>query len=131
MNYEYKGAQLKVLYATAGVLVHTNLYLAEDANSPIADSKPRLARAELRIANLSERTVESAKSVLGDRDPENGTICIPWKDEGEWGDMGTVCSVVMDLKNRKLHISRGHPGSYEAASEGGTFIDVAYDEHTA
>ena len=130
MTYEYKGDNLKVLQPKAGVLVHTNHYLAEDADSPIPDSKPRLARAEFLVANLSQHTVENAKSVLGDRDPENGTVCIPWKDEGEWGDMGTVCSVVMDLKNRKLHISRGHPGSYEAKSDNGTFVHVVYDEHS-
>ncbi|MEY4668578.1 MAG: hypothetical protein RL518_1277, partial [Pseudomonadota bacterium] len=130
MTYEYKGDGLKVLQPRAGVLVHTNHYLADLSESPIPDSVPRLERAESLIAELSERTVESAKQVLGDRITDKGTICIPWTDQGEWGDMGTVCSAVMDLKHRKLYISRGHPGSYATAAEGTNRVDIPYDEHT-
>jgi isopenicillin-N N-acyltransferase-like protein len=130
MTYEYKGDDLKVLQPRAGVLVHTNHYIADPSDSPIPDSVPRLRRAESLIAGLTERTVESAKVVLGDRTSEEGTICIPWKDEGEWGDMGTVCSAVMDLKHRKLYISRGHPGSYATNLQVENRVDIAYDEHT-
>lgn len=130
LTYEYKGDGLKVLQPTAGGLVHTNHYLADPTESPIPDSVPRFQRAESLIAGLSERTVESAKVVLGNRTSDEGAICIPWMDEGEWGDMGTVCSAVMDLKHRTLHISRGHPASYATSAQGANRVDIAYDEHT-
>jgi len=126
---EYKGGEIKVLEPKNGVLVHTNHYIAEAADSPIPDSEPRLARAESLIESLPERSVRTAKIILGDRACDSGTICVPWKDEGEWGHMGTVASVVIELKNRKLHVSGSEPGSFNSIPAAMSYVDIPYDEH--
>jgi isopenicillin-N N-acyltransferase-like protein len=126
---EYKGGELQIVEPRNGVLVHTNHYLAEVAESPIPNSEPRLARAISLIEKLHERSVESAKEILGDRVSGLGTICVPWRDEGEWGHMGTVSSVVMDLRARKLHVSRNGPGSCNSVRGDMNYVDIPYDEH--
>jgi isopenicillin-N N-acyltransferase-like protein len=124
---EYKGGAFEILEPRNGVLVHTNHYIAEAADSLIPDSKPRLARAESLIENLPERSVRTAKIILGDRASGSGAICVPWRAEGEWGQMGTVASVVMDLHGRKLHVSRREPGSF--STDHSNYVDIPYDEH--
>lgn len=127
---EYKGQHLKIIRPTGDVLVHTNHYLDSPALSPIASSEPRLVRATCLITKSTTRSVESAKTILADRQEGDSTICMPWHDDGDaWGSMGTLCSVVMDLKQRALHISRGHPADYGTSSTNSPHAELMYDIH--
>ncbi len=127
---EYKGQHVKIIPPTGDVLVHTNHYLDSPALSPIPSSEPRLVRATNLITTSTIRSVESAKMILADRQEGDGTICMPWHDDGDaWGSMGTLCSVVMDLKHRALHISRGHPADYVTSSTDSPHADLVYDVH--
>jgi isopenicillin-N N-acyltransferase-like protein len=127
---EYKGHHVKIIRPTDDVLVHTNHYLDSPALSPVPSSEPRLIRASSLIAKLPKRSLEAAKRILSDRQEGDGTICMPWHDDGDaWGAMGTLCSVVMDLKQRALHISRGHPADYDTSIKDIRHADLIYDVH--
>lgn len=129
LTFEYKGGSLSIIRPVNGVLLHTNHYLDSPTECAFTDSVPRIVRADALIATLSERSVISAKRILNDREEGLSAISLPWRDEGAWGWMGTLCSIVMDLKNRTVHISRGHPAALEAPVPPSTVVDLTYDEY--
>lgn len=130
VTVEYQGGSATVIRPSNEVLIHTNHYLDSPDESPFVDSMPRLVRAQTLVAKLSGRSVEAAKELLSDRMAGLGDICVPWRDEGAWGYMGTLCSLVMDLKNRTLYVSRGHPAACEDPKPPMTNVDVTYDHYS-
>ena len=86
---------------------------AVDITDPIEkelyhDSVIRFNRATKILAQPLDQNVELAKKILGDRENGNHAICAEYKSI-MGAKIGTVCSVIMDLKKLEMHIRRGNP----------------------
>ena len=97
---------------------HTNHYVAtprdQSGDVLVPNSEGRWARAEALLDDQANQTVDRMKSVL--LDAEGGhAICGGWFPVGPFR-LGTVCSIIMDLPARVMHITPGHPPehAYEA-----------------
>ncbi|KAJ8599146.1 hypothetical protein CTAYLR_008306 [Chrysophaeum taylorii] len=121
VRIEFAGNGVELIKPSASYEVHTNHYLGlvDDGGSPC--SFARYARAMELANHLPSTTLEDALrgiwNVLLD---EAGTwpICRPWRKTTSssagalataLGRVGTVCSVVMDLRGRRLWVTRGSP----------------------
>jgi isopenicillin-N N-acyltransferase-like protein len=95
-------------------MVHTNHYLGNDElNSErerLQSSMQRYARANEMISSFD--TVETATQILLDASGDL-PICRPYVNDEELGSIGTVCSIVMDLKSKIFHFTPGNPYDHE------------------
>ncbi len=90
---------------------HTNHFLSTNTNDHIKDKsryQNSLDRYE-RVKQLWENKKE-IKSILFDYDDDNQTypICRLYKPT-DLGLVGTVCSLIMNLKERTMNITKGNP----------------------
>ena len=60
------------------------------------------------LEQFQERNIDVAKEILGDRENGQHAICSYYKPiMGAF--IGTVCSIVMDLRKQEMHITKGNP----------------------
>lgn len=94
------------------IFIHTNHYLAEGFDNSVdefAGSLSRFARANAIAKNLSGLTKDEMKLILlDDSDPEL-PICRKYSLVEDFGNLGTVTTILMDLKNLKLELTHGNP----------------------
>ena len=100
-------------YPTNGpMFIHTNHYLAEGFDNSVeefAGSLSRFDRATTLAKNISGMTKDEMKIILlDDSDPEL-PICRKYTLVEDFGNLGTVTTILMDLKNLTLELSRGNP----------------------
>jgi len=98
---------------------HTNHYIEDrgakltQAADPVEkelyeDSVIRFQRLSKLLGQIQERNIGAAKQMLSDRTDGKHAICSDYKSiMGTY--IGTVCSIVMDLKKLEMHISKGNP----------------------
>jgi len=93
--------------------VHTNHYLTKvDYDLKLfPNTMGRYRRAAELLAVVEEPSVAAMKAILMDHADENFPICRkrfshPWLTDDT---SITVATIIMDLKNRRLHITRGNP----------------------
>ena len=114
------------IYPDNGILVHTNHLLtvhptARDlAPSLIPSSLLRRYRAEVLLAaERGKITVETMQRILSDHAGDPASICdhiggaVPWQ---------TVASLIMDVNEKTLYITKGHPCENEYVAL--TFEDI-------
>lgn len=97
--------------------IHTNHYLdAMQLNDPIEDYEGSISRADqLRVMmeKYGLSSVDHAKSMLLDDTNTEFPICRRYIEHEQIEDIGTVCSVIMDLVNLEMHLTRGNPKNHE------------------
>ncbi len=100
----------------SGVLTHTNHFLdprlaAEDELvDELPDTKARYSRINELIARLDGKSdAEALKRILEDHDGYPRSICRHRSEDPKYGYMGTVCSIILEPTERRMHISRGNP----------------------
>jgi len=110
--------KITVTYADR-IPFHTNHYIEDRGAefSPAADAAEeelhedsviRFQRVRTLLGQTQERGIGVAKRILSDRRGGRHAICSDYKFiMGR--HIGTVCSVVMDLKKLQMHISKGNP----------------------
>jgi isopenicillin-N N-acyltransferase-like protein len=93
--------------------VHTNHFLTKvDYDLKLfPNSTGRFKRATELITAVREPSIDSIKMILKDRGDENAPICRkkfshPWLTDDT---SITVSTIIMDLKELQLHITRGNP----------------------
>lgn len=102
------------------VPIHTNHYLA-DPNPPakdsldpvektlVEDSMVRYLQADKLTTDNKKPTVQQVRKILRNRDNVSHRICSGYKSIMD-AQIGTVCSIVMDLNKLEMSISKGnHP----------------------
>ncbi len=114
-----KGQSLQMEFATNKVTFlphkeiqfHTNHYVNNPGQGikekkQIASSLQRLKR--LQEINIKEQSLAEIKTLLADT-----TCFLPIQrqfiQDKEIGSLGTVCTIIMDLLNQKMHITKGNP----------------------
>jgi len=114
----YKKNKNSVIYPDQ-LPFHTNHYLdnksmkTPNKSDPVEkelyeDSMIRCQQVQKILAQPQIQTVELAKKILGDRENGSHAICAEYKSI-MGAQIGTVCSVIMDLKKLEMHISKGNP----------------------
>lgn len=95
------------------LFVHTNHYLTKIKNplQLFPHTFGRYDRAKKLLGVVNHASVESMKQILKDTDNEQWPICRKRFSHPLLTDDTsiTVCSIIMDLKNLKFHITRGNP----------------------
>ncbi len=93
--------------------LHTNHYLEnEDLNQnreKLASSFKRYKIGLDLLQKTNSETVNDMKEILLDKSDEVLPICRHYVENPDIGTVGTICTVIMDLKQQKMHITRGSP----------------------
>lgn len=92
--------------------IHTNHYTAGRRNietPQLPSSISRYNRANEIMKSAQTRTIDDMKKILLDQERSDLPICRPYTPSAEIGSVGTICSIILDLKNRRMNITRGNP----------------------
>lgn len=110
MGLEFTGSHCHRLAPEDGILAHTNHFLCApiDAGPGGPNSRTRLARARTLVATGARDWLTLTALLADCHDPEH-PLSVSWRDMPGWdfGPMGTVCAVAMDLRTGVLEIRRG------------------------
>ena len=117
-DFEFnKNNKIPVVYSDQ-LPLHTNHYLNSKSmethdkmdsveKALYQDSVIRCDQAKKILAQSEEQNVELAKKILDDRENGSHAICSEYKSI-MGANIGTVCSIVMDLRKLEMHIRRGN-----------------------
>ena len=93
--------------------IHTNHYLE---NEELNKDKEKLASSFTRYnvgRNLLQKSpaqsVNDMKDLLLDRSEDTLPICRHYVENPDIGTVGTICTLIMDLKNKQMHLTKGSP----------------------
>ncbi len=110
MNLEFAYDKL---YVSDGKhnFTHTNHFLSDPTlnkdHEKLASSFARFKVASERVNSLND--IEDIKNLLADRTDKLLPICRNYVFNEDIGNVGTICSIIMDLKNLVMHITPGNP----------------------
>jgi len=113
LSVEFAGRQKRQLQPEGGVLLHTNHYLANDAlNSAELFPSTRERYSKARALMLIGKSRESIRAMLLDQSEADLSICRPYtlSEIPGFGDVGTVFTLLMDLKQGGMEIRAGSHG---------------------
>lgn len=110
-DIEFYGDRHFMLMPEADYLVHTNHYIGEQINSPqsmeFASSYARYTRAKSFLEDNDERSIASMCALLSDDSDSQLPIYRDYVVDDSVHELGTVCSIVMSLSQRKMLIRKG------------------------
>ena len=113
-DVEFAGDDQYILNEEVELYLHTNHYLGKRINpdtEEFSSSYRRYERASEILKNLKNPELEEFKRLLRDQKNKKLPICRPYvKPKNKLlKTAGTVCSIIMDLKEKSIHITRGNP----------------------
>lgn len=99
------------------VMLHTNHYLSRHINAEedFQSSYARFRTAQALTTGLQSFTIEGMVGILSDRSNTELPIYRPYTADEDLGSMGTVCTVIMDLANKRFYIRKGTQAGNELA----------------
>ena len=112
LNLEFAKDTLHLTRGRDNKFLHTNHFIMDkklntDKNK-FASSYSRYFRAKDMLSEVGDQ-ISDAKTVLLDKTNEELAICNKYVSHDEIDSLGTVCSIIMDLKQMEMHITRGNP----------------------
>ena len=111
-DFEFAADKIFELGSKKPIFVHTNHYLGKSINTnakKFASSFSRFERAQEIASAISGGSAAEMKAILLDRARKDLPICRHYVADPDIGTVGTICSVIMDLGRKKMHITRGSP----------------------
>jgi hypothetical protein len=105
------GDESFIIKPEKNVLIHTNHYLGQNINPDqgvFCSSFARMRTARKRIGTSTDQSIDTMTSILLDRTNPELPIHRPYIPDDELGEVGTVCSVMMDLPGRTIHVKKGN-----------------------
>jgi isopenicillin-N N-acyltransferase-like protein len=120
LSMEFAGTKTLEVDYGGEIPLHTNHYLSEERDADhidvIVDSRCRMKRARELLDGIEQTSFDMMKKVLLDDADGEHAICKQYTPI--WNlEHGTICSLIMDLPRRTLHITKGNPhraGGYTA-----------------
>ena len=113
IDFEFANQQIYEPQSDSKVFLHTNHYLLnEELNidlEKLANSFVRYEQALQMVQTFEDNSLEGMKRILLDQTRGDMPICRPYVPNPDIGNAGTVCSIIMDLKELKMHITLGNP----------------------
>jgi isopenicillin-N N-acyltransferase-like protein len=119
-NIEVSAKRSAVLYTEDGSICHTNHYLApnmqvvEDNPDELVSTRIRYFRARRLLRETPHHTIQSLQTILRDHVNFPDSICnhdVHWVNPLDREE--TICSLIMDLTARQMHIAWGNPCNNE------------------
>ncbi|MCB0355118.1 MAG: hypothetical protein KDD64_16415 [Bdellovibrionales bacterium] len=106
---EIFGSEVRFQDVRGEPLIRTNHF--QEFQVPISeffdDSLPRFNRARFLLERDGKPAIARLEGLLADQDDPDAVICSPFEELGNsLGEVGTLATLVMDLKNRILRIRR-------------------------
>ena len=115
-NVEVSARHHAIAYAGTGNLVHTNHYLSrhmarlESSSDLLIGSRVRYFRAQRLLRQKAHHDLRSLEHILHDHVNYPNSICSHEAiDDNPLDRQKTICSMVMDLTDRQMHIAWGNP----------------------
>ncbi|MFW9903793.1 MAG: C45 family autoproteolytic acyltransferase/hydrolase [Candidatus Thorarchaeota archaeon] len=122
VDFEFANQEIYEPKSDSKVFLHTNHYLLnEELNvdqEKLANSFARYKQALQLVQNFDESSLNAMKRILLDQTRSDMPICRPYVSHPDLGNVGTVCSIIMDLRGLKMHITLGNPLKYPFTSLG-------------
>ncbi|PWI46652.1 hypothetical protein CEE45_15770 [Candidatus Heimdallarchaeota archaeon B3_Heim] len=113
IDIEFANDKIYRPLADNDIFLHTNHYLENDElnhdKEKLASSFNRYRTGMRLIQNRHLQSVDDMKQVLLDRSEEDLPICRHYVENPDIGTVGTICTVIMDLRRLRMHITRGNP----------------------
>ena len=110
-DIEFCGDHHHRIEPDSDALIHTNHYLAENINSPqdeyFYSSFTRYQTASQFLAEDRSRNVETMCQLLSDESDQAFPIFRDFVPDESVHELGTVCSIVMDLETQKIRVRKG------------------------
>ena len=94
------------------IYIHTNHFLEEGFETSADDfagSLSRYSKASSIAKQLSGTSIDEMKMILLDNSDEELPICRSYDYVEDFGDLGTVTTIIMDLKKKCLELTHGNP----------------------
>lgn len=116
---EFAGDESFCVQPRGQFTIHTNHYLKRQINPNAGDfrnSYTRYHTAKEKASTLSNFTIDEMKSILTDRSSHEFPIWREYKPDNDLLDVGTVATIIMDLKAKQLHIRKGNIKNSEKVS---------------
>ncbi len=111
-NVEFAGDKSVFLDSTAQIMLHTNHYLHKPINLPgdpdFANSYAREEIASQRTSLLNRLNKGQMMDILSDASNSDYPILRSYRADTRLQELGTVCSIIMDLKARNMYIRKGN-----------------------
>ncbi len=111
-DVEFAGRRTLFHDSEGDVVRHTNHYLCESSlDSPVVDlsnSRCRFDVAEQRSASLTAFGVDQMANVLSDQSDAEFPILRGYVPDDVVQEVGTVCTIAMELAEGRLHIRKGN-----------------------
>jgi len=110
-SVEFAGDETYFIPNKAQFMAHTNHYLARPINpnnDQFCNSYTRLRVSNEKASTLSNFTVDDMKAILTDRSDPEFPIWRPYIPDDDLQELGTVATIIMDLRRQKLHVRRGN-----------------------
>ncbi len=107
LNIEFAGDELFYLKPQNQVLIHTNHFLARPINYKggiFYGSYIRLETIKAKLKAESNYSITSMKNILLDRSHQEYPVHQPYTSYPSIGDLGTIYTIIMDLKNLIIYI---------------------------
>jgi isopenicillin-N N-acyltransferase-like protein len=115
-NVEVSARYFSMMYAQGGMLAHTNHYLSrrmarlENDSQHLIGSRVRYFRAQRLLRRSHRHTVESFQEILRDHVNHPNSICSHEViDDNPLDRQKTVCSLIVDLNEKEMHVAWGVP----------------------
>lgn len=137
---EFAGDERFLKQSSERFMIHTNHYLARPINPDDGDfrnSYTRFRVANDKASSLSNFTIDEMKTILTDRSDREYPIWRAYEPDADLQEVGTVATIVMDLRAQQLHIRKGNikypekdsdttAGQNSADSSGNDFV-IAFE----
>ncbi len=111
-DIEFAGRERFMFTENDGFLVHTNHYLGKPANAydelSLSSSHARLDIAHQRLGESGAQSVDRLQAIFSDRSNPDLPIYRGYVADPVVKRIGTICTIIMDLKAQHLHIRKGN-----------------------
>ena len=110
-DIEFAGAETFVLPSDAPFMAHTNHFLGKEINpsdESFMNSQARLRVANEKAATLTEFNIDEMKAILTDQSDPEFPLWRTYQSDNDLQELGSVATIIMDLKERKLHVRKGN-----------------------
>jgi isopenicillin-N N-acyltransferase-like protein len=116
-NVEFSGSRNVFLDEKADIVLHTNHYMHEPINLPgdpdFASSYAREDVVRQRLAILDRLDKDSMTDILSDHSNRDFPVLRDYRPDPKLQQLGTVCSIIMELKIRTMSIRKGNHATGE------------------
>ncbi|MFW9930394.1 MAG: C45 family autoproteolytic acyltransferase/hydrolase [Candidatus Thorarchaeota archaeon] len=112
IDVEFYDQKQFITEITSDSYIHTNHYTKEKIIAPGQDESSSRARYQMATDILKHKkltTINDIKDLLANRDNPTLPICRKYVPDPLIKNVGTVCTIIIDHRHLKMHITRGNP----------------------